>query len=134
MFDGTDGLNLDKEVANDPVKVTSWLVTSGRVCAEDNKLPKVYKSVQTTANIQIDSPLVGDALCTGGKHCQPNFIDEIGQTQRYCDIFTNPTSLLFKNGDAKDSLTLPRTNVDNFKFVYPKTKFDSDPNFTVTII
>jgi hypothetical protein len=39
LFDGTDGLNLDKEAANDPVKVTSWLITSGRVCADDNKLP-----------------------------------------------------------------------------------------------
>ena len=40
--------------------------------------------------------------------------------------------MLFKNGDAKDSLTLPRTNVDNFKFVYPKLKYDSDKNFPAT--
>lgn len=118
--DGVDRFSVfNIATTTSPNDKLAWLVTSGLACKADVGLAgsKVTVPNSTTA--------------PGAGVLDPEFTDAAAKTQKYCNMFTSDSSLLYKNGPSASFISSPRTNVDVFQQVLSKNVFEADTDFTV---
>lgn len=103
-----------------PNKQLDWLVTSGLACKADVGIAGTAGKLTVALSTTLGSSVT-----------DPEYIDDSGKAQKYCNMFTSDSSLLYKTGPSASSLSSPRTNIDVFQQVLSKATFLADADFTV---